>query len=59
MVSAKKLNAWRCPDCELLHEHEDDAIDCCPKDMEQVEAFKCQECGEIYEDKEEAKECCK
>jgi YgiT-type zinc finger domain-containing protein len=58
-VKKKKIMAYECPECNTLHKDEQDAIDCCPRTIEEVEAFICGNCGEIYTDEEEAKECCK
>lgn len=59
-MKARKVKWWKCPECETLHEEEQEAIDCCPRDeVEQVEAYQCGECEEVYEDRDEAGECCK
>ena len=47
---------WRCEDCGLLHEWEDDAVDCCPVEVSEV--FICPLCSDDYASKIEAKECC-
>lgn len=58
-MKIEKATWYRCPECETLHETEDEAHECCPRDIESVPGFVCGECGEFYEDREQAKECCK
>lgn len=47
---------YECPDCGELHEEQDDAKDCCPKEI--VEMWVCSVCGEQYEDWDSAYSCC-
>ena len=58
MAKTKKITAYECPECGELHEHQYDAEECCPRDVNEMKAYQCIECGYIYEDKEDAEECC-
>lgn len=46
---------YQCPGCERLHDHEDDAIECC---SEVWEVWLCEVCGEHHDTKDDASACC-
>lgn len=48
---------WECQNCYDLHDSEDEAIECCPPEVQEV--FICPKCGETNRTEDEAIECCK
>lgn len=54
----RKVEGYQCPDCEEVHDTEEDAQNCCPRDVEKVFLWECVECGEKHEDREDAYNCC-
>jgi hypothetical protein len=44
---------YKCPECEGLHDDEDEARECCQ------DSHQCDECETYYDDDDEAINCCK
>ena len=47
---------WKCCECGELHEHEDDALDCCPPEVREV--YVCPICTKDHNQQIMAFDCC-
>jgi len=54
----RKVTGYLCPECEEFYEDEDEAEECCPREVEKTERWQCVTCDDIYEDKDDAYNCC-
>lgn len=48
---------WRCCECGVRHDFEDDARQCCPPQV--CEVYVCGDCGDWHNEKHEAEACCR
>lgn len=54
-MSSAVLERWRCGECGVTHEDEDDAHDCCRPSV--FQAYECPICGECHDDIAAANRC--
>lgn len=56
-MNAKKVTAYVCPICKMVHPTAMDAKDCCEPVVEMIDAYRCSVCKDFFESEQDA-ECC-
>lgn len=53
-----EIDVYLCPECGEEYQDEDQAHQCCPRDIETATRYQCPECSQLHEDQDSAFMCC-
>ena len=54
----RKVMVYVCNTCGAEHEEREEAEDCCPPEVDEIEKWQCSQCDTIHDEKEDAYNCC-
>lgn len=57
-MNPTRVTKYQCPSCGVLHDHDFQAEDCCPPEVDEVTCWECPVCFDVHEDEEKARHCC-